>query len=122
YLARSAGVDHLDLRSGPAQRTRHRDDGRGRRAGTRRGIDEERERSRRSVHGISTPGLRISNGSTAAFTPRSMATPTGPTSRASHGRWSVPTAWWWVIVAPASIIASDAAALAAHHCASGSSA
>ena len=41
---------------------------------------------------------------------------------ASHGLWSVPTAWWWVIVAPAAMIASLAAALAASHCASGSSA
>ena len=56
------------------------------------------------------------------MTARSTETPSGPISCASHGLWSVPTAWWWVIVAPAAIIASLAATLARCHWASGSSA
>jgi len=64
---------------------------------------------------MSTPGLRMPSGSTAALAARSAAANGSGRCRSYQGLWSRPTAWWWVIVPPAASTASDAARLIASH-------
>src|SRR5215216_5449920 len=77
------------------------------------------ELTRPRGHGsISTPGLRMPAGSTAALAARRAAANGSGRWRSYHGRWSRPTAWWCVTVPPAAAIASEAARFTSPQCSS----